>query len=90
MTRTTFAARFSGVLALAFFSNLASAQSTISGQVRDSSGAVMAGVAVVASSPARRCAGNGCVFLVSKKAAPCRGVGKAEGFGGRGADTDEI
>src|ERR1700720_2911941 len=34
------------------FSSTASAQSTISGQVKDSSGAVMAGVTVEASSPA--------------------------------------
>ena len=36
----------------ALFCSIASAQSTISGQVRDSSGAVMAGVTVEASSPA--------------------------------------
>src|SRR5438105_14196165 len=43
---------FGVLLMMALFASLASAQSTISGQVRDSSGAVMAGVQVEAASAA--------------------------------------
>src|SRR6266852_5744351 len=43
---------FAGFLVLALFSSIVSAQSVISGQARDSSGAVMAGVRVEAASPA--------------------------------------
>ena len=43
---------FATFLTLALFPSIAAAQSTISGQVRDSSGAVMAGVKVEAASPA--------------------------------------
>src|SRR5437899_9113161 len=43
---------FGVLLMMALFASLASAQSTISGQVRDSSGAVMAGVRVEAASDA--------------------------------------
>jgi hypothetical protein len=51
--RIKFAAYFFvGSAMLAVFSPMAMGQSTISGQVRDSSGAVMAGVVVEASSPA--------------------------------------
>ena len=42
---------FAGFAILLLFAVVASAQSTISGQVRDSSGAVMAGVKVEAASP---------------------------------------
>ncbi|HYL93594.1 MAG TPA: hypothetical protein VEW69_10625, partial [Alphaproteobacteria bacterium] len=49
MTRTLVAASFAVLL---LCSPVAFAQSTISGQVRDSSGAVMAGVTVEAASPA--------------------------------------
>src|SRR5437588_12593503 len=48
-----FAGSCFGILAMTvLFASLASAQSTISGQVRDSSGAVMAGVQVEAASAA--------------------------------------
>ena len=43
---------FAGFSVVALFSSVASAQSTISGQAKDSSGAVMAGVSVEAASPA--------------------------------------
>src|SRR5271169_348671 len=43
---------FSGFALLALLAPVASAQSSISGQVRDTSGAVMAGVQVQAASPA--------------------------------------
>ena len=43
---------FAGFFLVALFSPVASAQSTISGQAKDSSGAVMAGVGVEAASPA--------------------------------------
>src|SRR5438132_11495618 len=53
MTGKRYARCCFGVLAMvALFASLASAQSTISGQVRDSSGAVMAGVKVEAASEA--------------------------------------
>jgi hypothetical protein len=43
---------FAGFSFVALFSPVASAQSTISGQAKDSSGAVMSGVSVEAASPA--------------------------------------
>src|SRR5713101_7958304 len=53
MTGKRSAACYSAILPMvALFASLASAQSTISGQVRDSSGAVMAGVQVEAASEA--------------------------------------
>jgi hypothetical protein len=53
MTKTKFTAYlFAGLAVAALFSPFASAQSTISGLVRDSSGAVMAGVKVEAASEA--------------------------------------
>src|SRR5437899_3935592 len=53
MTGKHSAGCYFGVLAMvALFASLASAQSTISGQVRDTSGAVMAGVQVEAASAA--------------------------------------
>src|SRR5579859_8087856 len=53
MTMTTSAARLFALITIVLLLSLcASAQSTISGQVHDASGAVMAGVAVEASSPA--------------------------------------
>ena len=53
MTGKRFAGCYFGVLPIvALFASLASAQSTISGQVRDSSGAAMPGVKVEAASEA--------------------------------------
>src|ERR1700730_258340 len=52
MTRITVQIAFTGVSLVTLFSPIASAQSTISGQTKDSSGAVMAGVSVEAASPA--------------------------------------
>src|SRR5579872_688474 len=53
MGSTRYVRHFLAVLAiLVLFATFASAQSTISGQAKDSSGAVMAGVTVEASSPA--------------------------------------